>query len=105
MRHGRWVSSYLKQMITLRLQADTLFQVRKNHLAAPVSQDFILRFTSLVNKKVVEITDFILTEYHNFYLFSVDTQVLSKLDVSATLSLVNGDNETVYQSDLKLRNS
>lgn len=90
-------------MITLRTQADTLFQVHKNQVQGPIYPDFLLRFQGS-NKNVVETQDYELREYHNFYLLVLNTEGLKKkLDRSATLEVLRPDNTVAYRSDITLR--
>ena len=90
-------------MITLRTQSETLFQVHKNQVQGPLYPDFLLRFRGS-NKEVVEVAQYQLSEYHNFYLVSLDTSALKKkLDVSAVLQILRPDSSVAYQSEINLK--
>ena len=90
-------------MITLRTQSETLFQVHKNQVQGPIYPDFLLRFRGS-NKNVVEVQEYELREYHNFYLLVLNTERLKhKLDMSAVLEMLRPDNTVAYRSDVTLR--
>jgi hypothetical protein len=90
-------------MITLTIEADFLFQIHKNHLKEKVAGNFVLRFTSVTNKSVIEVTSYSLQEYYNFYLFTINTLDFGKLDTSAELTIISPSKEVVYKSDINLK--
>lgn len=90
-------------MITLSIKSDFLFQIHKNHLKNKVLTDCVLKFTGVGNKKTIEVTAYVLKEYYNFYLFTIDTFGFDKLDSSAELEIVSPTNEVIFQSDIKIK--
>jgi hypothetical protein len=94
-------------MITLRLHSDTLFQVRKNHLTAPLAAGYVLRFSGVANKKndVIKVSNYQATEYHNFFLFTIDTQTFKALGQTANLRIVNPDGSIVFESEITVTDS
>jgi hypothetical protein len=89
-------------MITLSIQSEFLFQIHKNHLKEKVASDYVLRFTS-VNKEVIDVTSYVLTEYYNFYLFTINTLDFERLDSSGELTIISPTDKIVYKSDINLK--
>ena len=90
-------------MFTLRFQESTLLQIHRNHVLGDfpvVGAQF--RFTAYTGKSVKVITDYTLTGYHNFYLVTIDTDALKKLNKSCRLDVLTGTGDLIYSSDVFL---